>query len=153
MKKLFLLLLIPFSASAANADLSTLPSQELCVLFSMTLIAGKPTYEASMPELSEELQKRGESCEPSGIYFSAANERLKRLDAIDQQAATQAQQATADAVLRQQEQKARTRQALQNMSNIYEQRAAEARRQAEQQRMKTTHCRPDYFGGVTCTTN
>lgn len=142
-------------ASAANADVTALPAPELCVLYSMTLITGAATYEASQAELGAEIQRRGEACAPSETYMTAAAERVRRLDALSAHAEQMEQQSAADAELRRQERAARLRQALQNISNTYERQAQQYQQQLQYQQNKrsTTTCRPDGIGGMTCTTN
>lgn len=134
MKALLLLAALPFAVQAG--DLVPMESPELCVLYSMTLITGQPTYSATQPEIVAELGRRGESCAPADVYMAAATERVRRLEAADE---IQRQgEATAD--LRREERNARIRAAGRAWLQMQ-----------EQNRPQVTQCKT-FAGTMTCTT-
>ena len=134
------------------ADIGSLPSEELCVLFNLTLATGQPTYAGSQDQIKEALTARQEKCEPKELYMQAALQRARNLQAkaeMDNQVAIENARA-------------------QQVNEIYQdqvareraQRRSEALRQLSDQLLNpprapqptTTWCNPTYGGGVSCTT-
>lgn len=146
MKRLLLACLL--APNAYGADLDSLPSEEVCVLFSLTLATGQSTYAGSQAELKDALTARGEKCEPKEVYMQAALQRAQNLQA----------KATADAIVA-----ADNARAAQMQSMYDQQQADQARRDRSRALMElsdkllnppratTTNCQSTLLG-MTCST-
>jgi hypothetical protein len=145
---LFLLLFCPLSAAQGQA-IDSLPVEELCVLHSLTLATGEPSYAGSQQQIKEELGRRSEACEPRDLYMQAALQRAKNLQAkavLDAQVSIEnAKAAQLNHAYEQQmaaERTERRRKALQDFSN----------QMLNPPRARSTNCTPTIGGGMNCTT-
>lgn len=138
---IWLFLLLP-AGSVAAQDYKGTHSQELCVVYAVSLVRGTP----AAPGLVDELRSRGETCAPSSTYIQAAEARIRREDyeAHRQEVGRQNAQARADAARDE-----RIRDAGRALLLLQQQRDQERRSNAPVR----TRCMPNYIGGVDCTTN
>lgn len=137
---------------AMAQSVSSISSQELCVLRAVSLITGEPTYAGPIERVSGELAVRKEACEPAQMYMAAAAERVRN-KALQDELIEQKEREYAQQFQQPRPPPERTwADRIRDASNAYLRMQQEQRDRAWANRPVTTDCVPTAVG-VSCTTH